>query len=101
MNTETTFRIIIPALIVAFVAHRGYYVRKHGKEENTLKKREEGTVTWFAGILGVIGFISALVVCWLNNARNSLPGLAERGRVGHLPKMGDEPCVVESPKNFS
>jgi len=42
-----------------------------------------------------------LVVCWLNNARNSLPGLAERGRVGHLPKMGDEPCVVESPKNFS
>jgi len=42
-----------------------------------------------------------LVVCWINNARNFLPGLAERGRVGHLPKMGDEPCVVESPKSFS
>ena len=75
MNTETIFRIIIPALIVAFVAHRGYYVRKHGKEENTLKKREEGTVTWFAGILGVIGFISALAYVinpnWLSWA--SLP----------------------------
>jgi ATP-dependent DNA helicase RecQ len=42
-----------------------------------------------------------LVVCWINNARNSLSGLAERGRVGHLPKMGDEPCVVASQRNFS
>ncbi|MCI0552599.1 MAG: hypothetical protein L0287_16735, partial [Anaerolineae bacterium] len=42
-----------------------------------------------------------LVVCWINNARNSLPGLVARGRVGHLPKMGDDPCVVENPKNFS
>jgi hypothetical protein len=42
-----------------------------------------------------------LVVCWLNNARNSLPGLAEHGSVGHLPKMGDEPCVVASQRNFS
>jgi hypothetical protein len=41
------------------------------------------------------------VVCWLNNARNSLPGLAEHGSVGHLPKMGDEPCVVASQRNFS
>ena len=49
----------------------------------------------------ILALAHKLVVCWLNNARNSLPGLAERGRVGHLPKMGDEPCVVESPKNFS
>lgn len=60
MNIETIFRIIIPLLLVAFVAHRGYYVRKHGKEENTLKKREEGTVTKLAGILGLIGFLSVL-----------------------------------------
>lgn len=46
--------------MITFVAHRGYYVRKHGKEENTLKKREEGTVTRLAGIFGVIGFISVL-----------------------------------------
>jgi protein-S-isoprenylcysteine O-methyltransferase Ste14 len=46
--------------MIAFVAHRGYYVRKHGREEATLKKREEGSVTRLAGILGIIGFISIL-----------------------------------------
>ena len=48
-----------------------------------------------------LSFTAYLVVCWLNNARNSLPGLAEHGSVGHLPKMGDEPCVVASQRNFS
>jgi len=52
-------------------------------------------------IFGAAAASLLLVVCWLNNARNSLPGLAARGRVGHLPKMGDEPCVVESRRNFS
>ena len=42
-----------------------------------------------------------LVVCWLNNARNSLPDLVERSRVGYPLKTGDQPCVVESPKNSS
>jgi hypothetical protein len=42
-----------------------------------------------------------LVVRWLNNARNSLLDLAERSRVGHPLKTGDQPCVVESPKNSS
>jgi hypothetical protein len=42
-----------------------------------------------------------LVVCWINNARNSLPSLVERGRVGHLPIKGDDICVVESRKNYS
>ena len=45
--------------------------------------------------------IECLVVCWLNNARNSLLDLAERSRVGHPLKTGDQPCVVESPKNSS
>jgi hypothetical protein len=45
--------------------------------------------------------IDDLVVCWINNARNSLRGLAARGRVGHLPKMGAEPCVVVSQRDFS
>jgi protein-S-isoprenylcysteine O-methyltransferase Ste14 len=61
METETIFRIILPLLMITFVAHRGYYVRKHGKEQDTLKKREEGSVTKLAGILGVMGFISILV----------------------------------------
>lgn len=41
METETIFKIIVPVMIVAFAAHRGYHVRKHGKEESTLKKRED------------------------------------------------------------
>jgi len=42
-----------------------------------------------------------LVVCWLNNARNSLLDLGERSRVGHRLKTGEQPCVVESPKDSS
>jgi protein-S-isoprenylcysteine O-methyltransferase Ste14 len=61
MGTETIFRIILPLLMITFVAHRGYHVRKHGKEQDTLKKREEGSVTKLAGILGVLGFIAILV----------------------------------------
>ena len=41
MNTETIFRILMPALIAAFVLHRGYYVKYHSKPEDaTVKKRE-------------------------------------------------------------
>jgi protein-S-isoprenylcysteine O-methyltransferase Ste14 len=57
---ETIFRIMLPVLIIAFAAHRGYYVRKHGKEVNTLKKREEGAVTKLAGIFGITGFIAMI-----------------------------------------
>jgi len=77
MNIETIFRIILPLLMITFMVHRGYYVRKHGKEDNTLKKREEGTVTRLAGILGVIGFISLLAYVinpnWLFWASLPLP----------------------------
>jgi hypothetical protein len=52
METHILFRILLPLLIVAFAAHRGYYVRKHGNEENTLKKREEGLASKVAGLLG-------------------------------------------------
>jgi protein-S-isoprenylcysteine O-methyltransferase Ste14 len=66
MQSETTFRIILPLVMIAFVAHRGYYVRKHGKEAaDTLKKREEGTVTKLAGLLGLMGLISILAYVFL------------------------------------
>jgi len=61
MNTETTFRIILPALIVGFALHRGYYVKYHSKpEEVTVKKREEGIVSKLAGLLGMLGFLTVL-----------------------------------------
>jgi protein-S-isoprenylcysteine O-methyltransferase Ste14 len=74
---ETIFRILLPALIIAFAVHRGYYVPKHGREENTLKKREEGLTSKIAGILGLIGFISIIVYAinptWLSWAALPLP----------------------------
>jgi len=40
---ETLFRIILPVLIIAFAAHRGYYVKNHSQPEDvTLKQRQEG-----------------------------------------------------------
>ena len=74
---ETIFRIITPLLIITFALHRGYYVRKHGEESNTLKKREEGLASRIAGILGLIGFISVIAYAidpgWLTWASLSIP----------------------------
>ena len=78
METETIFRILLPLLIAAFAAHRGYYVKNHSKPEDaTLKKREEGIVSKIAGLLGMVGFISivAYVISpkWLAFADLSFP----------------------------
>ncbi|HEY3473441.1 MAG TPA: isoprenylcysteine carboxylmethyltransferase family protein [Anaerolineales bacterium] len=74
---ETIFRIILPALIIAFAMHRGYYVRKHGSEENNLKKREEGWISKIASVLGMLGFIAiflyAVNPAWLSWASLPLP----------------------------
>ena len=75
---ETIFRIILPALIVAFAVHRGYYVKNHSKpQETTLKKREEGWASKISGGLGLIGFISVVAFTinpgWLAFANLSLP----------------------------
>lgn len=61
MTTESVFRVILPLLIIAFALHRGYYVRKHGAEENTLKKREEGLISRISGILGLVGIVAIIV----------------------------------------
>lgn len=75
---ETIFRILVPLLIVAFAAHRGYYVKTHSEpEEATLKKREERTVSKIASLLGMFGFISMIVYVvnpkWLGFANLSFP----------------------------
>ncbi|HSL31636.1 MAG TPA: isoprenylcysteine carboxylmethyltransferase family protein [Anaerolineales bacterium] len=61
MNNEAILRILLPLLLVTFAMHRGYYVRKHGPEQDTLKKREEGWTSRIAGILGLLGFIAVLI----------------------------------------
>jgi protein-S-isoprenylcysteine O-methyltransferase Ste14 len=77
MESDLPFRILLPLLILAFAAHRGYYVRKHGIEENTLKKREEGLATKVAGLLGLAGFIAVILYAinpdWLSRAALPFP----------------------------
>ena len=61
METETIFRIALPILILAFVAHRGYYASKHKETaESTLKKRKEGLASSLAGLVGLIGLAATL-----------------------------------------
>jgi protein-S-isoprenylcysteine O-methyltransferase Ste14 len=61
MDNQTIFRILLPTLIVLFVLHRGYYVSRHSKPENeTLKRREEGTASKLAGLLSLIGFVTII-----------------------------------------
>jgi protein-S-isoprenylcysteine O-methyltransferase Ste14 len=76
METKTVFRIILPVLIISFALHRGYYVRKHGGQQTTLKKREEGLVSKVAGLLGMLGFTAILIYAiyptWLSWSSLSL-----------------------------
>src|SRR5688572_5407478 len=77
MEADIFFRILSPLLIIAFVVHRGYYVRKHGNKENTLKKREEGWASKVAGLLGLVGFIAFIAYAinpnWLSWAALPFP----------------------------
>lgn len=78
MERELIFRIILPMVIVLFVAHRGYYVARHSKPaKDTLKKREEGIASHFAGFLSVIGFVTVIAYTanpnWLAWANLPLP----------------------------
>jgi protein-S-isoprenylcysteine O-methyltransferase Ste14 len=77
METSTIFRFLFPLIVLAFAAHRGYYVRKHGEETNSLKKREEGTASKLAGILGIAGFLTMLMYVihpdWLSWASVPFP----------------------------
>jgi protein-S-isoprenylcysteine O-methyltransferase Ste14 len=61
MQTQTIFRIILPALILIFVIHRGYYVSKHTKpEDQTLKRREHGAASTIAGLMSLAGFVAII-----------------------------------------
>ena len=78
MQTENIFRIVLPVLILAFIAHRGYYTKRAARpEKDTLKKREEGLSTKFAEGLSLIGFVAMLIYVlkpdWLVWAALSFP----------------------------
>ncbi len=87
MNAETIFRILLPTLIVAFVLHRGYYVKFHSKPEDaTVKQREEGLLSKISSLLGMAGFVSMLAYVinpdWLSFASLSFPAWLRWAGVG-------------------
>lgn len=61
METTEFFRILVPVLIVLFVAHRAYYVAKYSRAENdTLKARATGLASNLAGLLSLVGFVAII-----------------------------------------
>jgi len=79
LMNETVFRVILPMIILAFILHRGYYVKKYtGHGDETLKKREEGTASKVAGLFSMVGFVSTIAFVinsgWLAWATLPLPG---------------------------
>lgn len=61
MPNSTVFRVILPAILVIFVIHRGYYIGRYSKpEDQTLKRREEGTASTVAGLLSLVGFVTII-----------------------------------------
>ena len=75
---DIMFRILLPALIITFALHRGYYVKNHSKPEDaTLKKGEPGLASKISGALGLIGLISMIAFiikpAWLAFASLTFP----------------------------
>lgn len=65
------FRVILPIIVVAFAAHRGYYIKKHTRPDaETVKEREEGTASKIASLLAMLALIAtaifAIIPSWLD-----------------------------------
>jgi protein-S-isoprenylcysteine O-methyltransferase Ste14 len=87
MEAEIFFRVLVPVLLIAFAAHRGYYVKTHSKPEDaTLRKREEGLASKVAGLLGMIGLLSIVAYsihpAWIGFATINLPFFLRWAGVG-------------------
>lgn len=69
--------MLLPLLLIGFVLHRGYYVRKRGPEADSLKKREIPRASRLAGFLGLVGLAaSSMYVArpdWIAWAAATLP----------------------------
>lgn len=78
MDTPLTFRILLPALLVAFAAYRGYCTRKYGRPSaDTVKQREPSLASRIADLLSLPAFAAVVVYAvapsWLAWAALPLP----------------------------
>ena len=78
MEADTLFRILLPAILLAFIIHRGYYTNRYAESKtDTLKKREENWASRISGLLGLIGLFAFLIYlifpAWIGWASVRLP----------------------------
>lgn len=62
MPPELTYRLVLLAVLVAFVAHRGYYTRRFGRPDgDTLRAREGSAVRVVAGVLSLLALLASAI----------------------------------------
>ena len=62
MNTDLIFRILLLLLLVAFVAHRGYYTKKYGRPESEASRAREKSLGQKAiDLLNVLALLTTAV----------------------------------------
>jgi protein-S-isoprenylcysteine O-methyltransferase Ste14 len=78
MENETLFRILLAVLLVAFVAHRGYYTRKLARPDSQVVKARANTpLTVLASVLSLVALLATAIYLvapgWVAWARLPLP----------------------------
>lgn len=62
MTNDLIFRILLLLLLVAFVAHRGYYTRKFGRPEtDTIRAREKTALQKLIEVLNMLALLATAV----------------------------------------
>ena len=67
MQSEVEFRVLLALVMVAFVAHRGYYHRKYEACAEGTTAAEQGLVTAVTSAIGAVGLLAS--IAYIVNAR--------------------------------
>jgi len=78
MLTELAYRLVLLAVLVAFVVHRGYHTRRFGRPAgDTLRARKGNAVRLAAGALSLVALLATAIYIiaprWLTWAALPLP----------------------------
>jgi protein-S-isoprenylcysteine O-methyltransferase Ste14 len=78
MNNELIYRLLLLIILVAFVAHRGFYTKKYGRPEaDTVRAREKSAGGKVADALSLLALLATAVYLiapdWLNWATLPFP----------------------------